>query len=159
MGMSEYVARLRRCVGHDTLLQPAVAACIRDARGRILLVKRNEVTGLWGFPGGAVEPGESVAETVVREVREETGLEIKPMGLVGIYSDPAYGFAYPNGDRVQPVIVFLECQVVGGELHPDGEESLEMQYFGPDDDLPPMRPCCQAKAHDAFSSGRRPFLR
>ena len=44
---------------------------------------------LWGLPGGAMDLGESVGQAVVREVREETGLEVQPTGLVGIYSDPA----------------------------------------------------------------------
>jgi len=150
MGMSEYFVRLRRCVGHDLLLNPAAAACIRDEQGRILLLRRSEKDNLWSFPGGAMDPGESIAETVVREVREETGLEVEPIELIGIYSDPAYTITYPNGDRVQAVINFLECQVLGGELRPDMDEILEGRYFGPQDELPPMYPCCVDKAKDAF---------
>ncbi len=150
MGMSGYFARLRECVGHDLLLSPAAAACIRDGAGRILLLRRGDGDDLWSFPGGAMDPGERAAETVVREVREEIGLEVEPVALIGVYSGPEYAISYPNGDRVQPVINFFECRVVGGRPEPDMDEILGYRYFGPTDELPPMHPCCVAKARDAF---------
>ena len=159
MGMSEYFVRLRRCVGHDLLLNPAAAACIRDEQGRILLLRRSEKDNLWSFPGGAMDPGESIAETVIREVREETGLEVEPIELIGIYSDPAYTITYPNGDRVQAVISFFECRVLGGELRPDMDEILEGRYFGPQDELPPMYPCCVDKVKDALAFDGRAVFR
>jgi 8-oxo-dGTP pyrophosphatase MutT (NUDIX family) len=159
MGATGYLGRLRECVGHDLLLSPAAAACIRDEDGRILLLRRSDGENLWGFPGGAIEPGERAADAVVREVREETGLEVEPVALIGVYSSPDYVFAYPNGDQVQPVTVFFECRVVGGELEPDMGEIVGSGVFGRDDPLPPMRPCCVAKAHDAFAFQGRAFFR
>jgi 8-oxo-dGTP pyrophosphatase MutT (NUDIX family) len=159
MEMTGYLGRLRECVGHDPLFGPSAAACIRDKEGRILLLRRSDSDDLWGFPGGGMELGEQASETVVREVREETGLEVEPVALIGVYSGSEYAFAYPNGDRVQPVIVFFECRVVGGELRPDQEEVLEGHYFGPGDELPPMRPCCVAKAQDAWAFQGQAFFR
>jgi 8-oxo-dGTP pyrophosphatase MutT (NUDIX family) len=159
MELTGYVARLRACVGHDLLLSPSAAACIRDEEGRILLLRRSDGDNLWGFPGGAMEPGERIADTVVREVREETRLEIEPTAIIGVYSAPEYAFAYPNGDRVQPVTTFFECRVVGGRLRPDMKESLAAHYFGPEDELPPMHPCCVAKANDAFAFHGQAFFR
>lgn len=150
MGATGYLARLRECVGHDLLLVPAAAGCIRDEEGRILLLRRSDGDNLWGFPGGGIELGERAADAVVREVREEIGLEVEPVALIGVYSNPEHSITYPNGDQVQPVIIFFECRVVGGELRPDMEEILEGRYFGPDDELPPLLPCCAAKARDAF---------
>ena len=121
MGMSAYMAKLRECVGHDLLLVPVTGACIRDEEGRILLLRRSDGENLWGFPGGAIEPDERAADAVVREVREEIGLEVEPVELIGVYSAPEFTFAYPNGDRVQPVLVFFECRVIGGDLQPDQE--------------------------------------
>jgi len=103
--------------------------------------------------------GEGAVQSVVREVREEAGLEVEPVALRGIYSSPEHAFAYPNGDQVQPVTMFFDCRVVGGELRPDLEEIVDARYFGPGDELPPMRPCCVAKDRDAFLFGGRPFLR
>jgi 8-oxo-dGTP diphosphatase len=157
--MSAYVARLRAGVGHDLLLVPAAGACVRNEEGRILLLRRSDGENLWGFPGGAIEPDERAADAVVREVHEETGLQVEPVELIGIYSAPEFAFAYPNGDRVQPLTVFFECRVVGGDLRPDQEEVLDARYFGPQDALPPMRPCCVVKARDAFAYRGRAFFR
>jgi 8-oxo-dGTP pyrophosphatase MutT (NUDIX family) len=101
MGMSDYVAKLRACVGNDLLVLASAGACIRDERGRILLLRRSD--GLWSVPGGGLEPGERLDQAVVREVREETGLEVEPTALIGVYSDPEYIFTYPNGHQVQPI--------------------------------------------------------
>jgi ADP-ribose pyrophosphatase YjhB (NUDIX family) len=148
MGATGYLGRLRECVGHDLLLAPAAAACIRDGEGRILLLRRGDGENLWGFPGGAIEPGERADEAVAREV-----------ALIGIYSSPEYIFLYPNGDQVQPVTTFFECRVVEGELRPDMQEIVGARYFGPGDELPPMHPCCVAKARDAFVFQGRAFFR
>jgi mutator protein MutT len=159
MRATGYLGRLRECVGHDLLLSPAAAACIRDEMGRILLLRRGDGDDLWGFPGGAMEPGERAAEAAAREVREEIGLEVEPVALIGVYSGPEYAFAYPNGDRVQPVTLLFECRVLEGELQPDMQEIMDARYYGPDDDLPPMRPCCVAKARDGFAFQGRAFFR
>ena len=159
MGATGYLGRLRECVGHDLLLIPVAAACIRDGEGRILLLRRSDGENLWGFPGGAIEPGERADEAVAREVYEEIGLQVEPVALIGIYSGPEYIFLYPNGDQVQPVTAFFECRVVGGELRPDMREIVGSRYFGPGDELPPMRPCCVAKARDAFVFQGRAFFR
>jgi len=159
MGATGYLARLRECVGHDLLLVPSAAACIRDEKGRILLLRRSDGADLWGFPGGAIEPGEQANEAVKREVYEEIGLRVEPVTLIGIYSSPDYAFAYPNGDLVQPVTSFFECRVVGGELQADMHEIIDARYYGLEDELPPMRPCCVDKAHDAFAFLGRAFFR
>jgi ADP-ribose pyrophosphatase YjhB (NUDIX family) len=155
--MSDYVARLRACVGNDLLILTAAGGCIRDEQGRVLLLRRSD--GLWSVPGGGLEPGERLDQAVVREVREETGLEVEPVALIGVYSDPDYSFTYPNGHQVQPIIAFFECRVVGGTLQPDGDEILEARYFGPQDELPPLMVCCLAKALDAFAYDGRAFFR
>ena len=159
MGATGYLDRLRECIEHDLLLSPAAAACIRDERGRILLLQRGDGEDLWGFPGGAIEPGERADKAATHEVREEIGLEVEPVALIGVYSGPEYAFAYPNGDRVQPVTLFFECRVVGGEIRPDMREIVDARYFGPGDEWPPMRPCCVAKARDAFAFQGRAFFR
>ena len=157
MGMSDYVARLRACVGNDLLILTAAAACIRDEQGRVLLLRRSD--GLWSVPGGGLEPGERLDQAIVREVREEIGLEVEPTALIGVYSDPAYAYIYPNGHQVQPIIAFFECQVLGGTLQPDMDEILEARYFGPEDELPHLMKCCLAKARDAFAFRGKAFFR
>jgi 8-oxo-dGTP diphosphatase len=72
-----------------------VGAIVKDERGRLLLIKRGHEPGLglWSLPGGRVEPGESDAEALVREMREETGLAVEPGSLVGRVRRPGLGGA------------------------------------------------------------------
>jgi 8-oxo-dGTP diphosphatase len=68
-----------------------VGAVIKDDRGRLLLIKRGHApgAGLWSLPGGRIEPGETDAEALVREMREETGLVVEAGQLIGIVRRPA----------------------------------------------------------------------
>lgn len=90
---------MREKIGHDPALNPGVAALIRGEAGRVLLQRRND-DGSWSLPAGAVDPGESPAQAVVREVWEETGLRVVPVGLTGVFSGEGFLHVYPNGDQV-----------------------------------------------------------
>ena len=90
-----------------------MGAVIRDDKGRLLLVKRGHEpgTGLWSLPGGRIEPGETDAEALVREMREETGLVIEPGPLLGTVRRPA-------GDGAVIDIRDYAATVTGGTLTP-----------------------------------------
>ena len=95
--------------GQTTWLDPKVAACaIPVLDGRIVLIRRGiePSRGLWTFPGGYLDRGETVEEAAVRETREEVGLDIALDGLVGVYS---------FHDSIVVVVVY-SAQVTGGEL-------------------------------------------
>jgi 8-oxo-dGTP pyrophosphatase MutT (NUDIX family) len=118
-------------------IRPGVAAVIFED-GRVLLQRRDD-TRRWGLPGGSIEPGESVRTAIIREVREETGLDVEPVRLIGVYSDPLYHqvMTYPDGNVIHYVSTVLECVVRGGMLA-CGDESLALDWFDPDalpDDL------------------------
>jgi len=72
---------------------PCVGAIVRDGAGRLLLIRRGHdpEAGAWSLPGGRVEPGERDAEALVREMREETGLLVRPGSLVGAVQRPGPG--------------------------------------------------------------------
>ena len=76
---------------------PAVTAFVVNDNGDVLLERRSD-NGRWGLPGGVQEIGESIAQTVVREVREETGVDVEVTGLVGIYTDPGHIIAFSDGE-------------------------------------------------------------
>lgn len=129
---------LRGLVGPRELILPAAGAIIHDDAGRVLLIQRGD-NGQWGFPGGLMDLGETIAETVVRETREETGLAVTPTRLIGAYSGPDYRIVYPNGDRVQVCSTVFACRVIGGTPVPDGVETLAVRFF-PLDALPTPMP-------------------
>jgi len=97
--------------------------------GRFVLIRRkNEpFKGLWALPGGFVEVGETVEDAVRREAREETGLDIELIALLGVYSDPKRD---PRGHTVS--VVYL-AKPVGGELCA-ADDAAEAAYFSPKDD-------------------------
>jgi ADP-ribose pyrophosphatase YjhB (NUDIX family) len=118
----EVQERLRAEIGYITPKVGADAA-IFDSEGRILLHRRAD-DGCWCLPCGWLDPNESPEEAVVREVREETGLEAHPLEMVGIFTRKAglYGNLY-----TMIAIVYL-CEVAGGELTLS-HEGLELRYW------------------------------
>jgi len=89
-----------------------VDAIIQHSDGGIVLVKRGHdpFKGSWALPGGFVEVGETCENACLREIREETGLDVKIVCLMGVYSDPKRD---PRGHTVSVIYV---CETVGGEL-------------------------------------------
>ncbi|HXF68553.1 MAG TPA: NUDIX domain-containing protein [Thermoflexus sp.] len=149
-GPGETIRRLRERVGSATLVVPATSAVILNEHGEILL-QRREDNGEWGLPGGIMEIGERIDQTLIREVWEETGLQVEPIRLVGLYTDPAWTFTYPNGDRSQPAVACFEARIVGGRLQADGLESLEIGFF-PLDQLPePLDARWKVRIEDALA--------
>ena len=140
------------------VIRPAVSAFILRREG--VLLQKREDNGLWGLPGGGVEPGESVTEAIVREVREETGLEVEPVRLIGVYSSPAHHqiVTYPNGDVIHYVSSSFECRITGGEIA-CGPESLACEWFLPDRLPPGLMPIARIRIADALSGNERPFIR
>ena len=112
-------------------LVPAASAIVMNGEGKILLHRRSDNT-LWGLPGGAMEVGESIGETVVREVKEETGLDVVPEYIVGIYSNPKHVIAFSDGEVRQEFSICFACRIVGGRLRVS-EESFEVSFFTPDE--------------------------
>lgn len=110
-------------------IKPGVAGIVFDETGRVLLMKRSD-NGLWGIPSGHVEPAETVNQAIVREIWEETGLEVQVKRLIGIYSDPVSQiFPYPNGKVSHFITNCFECQIIGGTLNKRHWETLDVQFF------------------------------
>jgi ADP-ribose pyrophosphatase YjhB (NUDIX family) len=140
---------LRRVIGSAPVLWPGASAAILDQSGRILLQRRGDFDA-WGLPGGALDTGETLAQTVIRETREEIGLDVVPVRLLRAHA--GHHWVFPNHDVVYPVGALFACRVTGGRLRPDGHETLEARYFAPGE-LPPLHPDVQARVDAAFSAG------
>jgi 8-oxo-dGTP pyrophosphatase MutT (NUDIX family) len=129
MAMSPHVQRLRAALGTELLVLPSVTGIIFDDHDRILLVRQSE-GGVWSAPGGSVDPLETPADAMVREVWEETGLYTAPVRLLGVYGGPACLVTYPNGDRTAYVMSIFECEVRGGTLQAKSDETTDAAFVG-----------------------------
>ncbi len=94
--------------------------------GKILLIKRAKEpdSGKWAVPGGRIEDDETAEQCLTREFKEETGLDIEPVKLLGIYSDPAR-----DPRRIIGAVYFVKR--TGGEIMA-GDDAGEAQWFGLD---------------------------
>ena len=129
MEKKDYIKWIRSKVGHEKIIIVYAGGCIFNENGEVLLQKRADCNK-WGFPGGAIELGETPEMASKREVKEETGLDIEVNKLIGIYTDSDVVCA--NGDKVHSICIGYEMSVVGGELICDENETLELKYFSLD---------------------------
>ena len=130
----DYIQWIRGKVGHDRIILVHAGGCIINDQGEVLLQRRGDCNK-WGFPGGALELGETPQMAAVREVKEETGLDVELGDLIGVYTDCDESCA--NGDLYQSICIAYRLSVVGGELQCDHRETLALQYF-PLHQTPPL---------------------
>ena len=102
-------------IGREGKIRVGCSAAIFNADEKVLLTRRAD-NGQWCLPSGGMEPGESAAETCMREVLEETGLHVRVKRLVGVYSDPNQLVMYADGNKVQILAVHFEAEVIGGVI-------------------------------------------
>ena len=125
--MSPFLAALRAKVGSDLLMLPSANGCVFDRSGRLLVARHGDV-GLWASPGGGIDPDERPQDAVVRELREELGIEVEVRGLIGVYGGPEFRTLYPNGHEVAYVIAVYGCALVSGTPTPDGDEINDARW-------------------------------
>ncbi len=105
---------------------PAVTAVVADTDDQVLLIHRTD-NDRWALPGGGIELGESASDALVREIREETGIDVEVTGIVGIYSDPRHVIAYDDGEVRQQFSLCFTAQPTGGTLT-SSSESREVRW-------------------------------
>jgi 8-oxo-dGTP diphosphatase len=130
MGISPYVANLRRHVGTDLLLLPCATVMVVDDDGRVLMV-RNIGNEVWSTLGGMIEPEEHPEDAVRREVKEETNLDVEVTELLTVLGGPECVVVYPNGDQVSYVASVYSARPIGGDELPDQDEVAEIGWFSP----------------------------
>ncbi|GKS82087.1 ADP-ribose pyrophosphatase [Ligilactobacillus pabuli] len=133
--MSNYIQDIRSKVGHMPIILNSVAGAIVNDHQEILLQERTD-TKNWSLPGGYMEYGESFLETLKREMKEDSGLEVEVVDMLGTFEQ---GFiTYPNGDQAQVIGRLYLVEAAGGQLlQKPTDETLSLKYF-PFDDLPPL---------------------
>ncbi|WP_327344405.1 NUDIX domain-containing protein [Streptomyces europaeiscabiei] len=138
-------------------LAVAASAVVTDDKGRILLQRRSD-SGLWALPGGGMELTDSLPGTAVREVKEETGLDVEITGLVGTYTDPRHVIAYSDGEVRRQFNVCFRARLVGGTLA-ISDESLELRWVAPEDlESLPMHHTQQLRLQHATEGREAPYL-
>ena len=124
------------------------AAAVFDDEGRVLLVRHTYGPLNWEVPGGASEPGESVVETALRELREETGLDAEAESLTGIYW---------NAERDAHHFVFL-CRATDGHAPaPSSPEISDCAWFSPEELPRPISDFTTRRIQDALTARPQPL--
>jgi ADP-ribose pyrophosphatase YjhB (NUDIX family) len=104
----------------------AVGAAVGNDKGELLLVKRAD-SGVWLYPTGWADVGYSAAEVVVKEVLEETGIDVEVVRLIAVLDGLRLGFT-----RVPLYSLVFYCRALGGELHAHPLECADVGWFSPD---------------------------
>ena len=111
----EYIMNLRKFVGHNPLIGLGATTLVFNDKNELLLNLRSD-TNTWGIPGGSMELYETIEETAIRELKEETGISAKQLELVTVLSGEEYYFEYPNGDKMCTVIVLFKVLNYTGNI-------------------------------------------
>ena len=131
--MMDYVNYIRSRVGHDEINLTGVNVIILNEKNQVLLQKRGTYPFKWGLIGGITELGEALEDTAVRETKEETGLLVKDLKLVGTTSGKDCGISFPNGDKTYFISIGYVTKNYSGELKIDDVETKAFKFFSYED--------------------------
>lgn len=138
----DYIRWIRSYVGNQEIILNFSGGILTNQNNEILLQLRSDKK-LWGLPGGTIEKGESVERAAIREVLEETGIQVKITALLGIYSN--YFDTYPNGDKAQTITTMFIFETIESSISIDHAETLDLRFFSRDN-LPEIA----NQQHDIF---------
>ena len=124
----DYISYIRSKVGQEKIFLNFSAGILADEDGRILLQLRGD-NQTWGLIGGIMELGESSVDTLIREFREETGIEVRPLRLLNIYTN--FETVFPNGDVAQTTgaVYMVEATKPFNIKEFKNQETLDLQFF------------------------------
>lgn len=122
-----YLGQLRKLVGTRMLITSGVNAVVRDDGGRVLLIRRRDNLE-WALPGGAMELEQSVYDCLVREVKEETGLDVISATLFAIYSEARFVRKDMWGNYSQPLILAFRVDEWSGTLSTETDETVDARF-------------------------------
>jgi 8-oxo-dGTP pyrophosphatase MutT (NUDIX family) len=154
MPIPPFILELRARLGHDPLHLPGVTAVVLDDDNRVLLVRRAD-NGRWTLVTGCLDPGEQPAVGAVREVEEETAVQVRVERLLSVTALPLMTF--PNGDQTYWMDVAFRCHPTGGQARVNDDESVDVGWFGLDD-LPDMPARHTVAIQDALGNAPARFL-
>lgn len=125
----------------------SVAGVVTDERNRALMIQRRD-NQHWEPPGGVLETGESITDGLIREVREETGLDVEPVALTGIYKNITRGI----------IALVFRCEITGGELTTN-DEAAAFRWASEADVVALASEAYAVRVLDALDGGAAPAIR
>ena len=140
-------------LGREGELRLGCSAVIFDATREKILLTRRADNGRWCLPGGHMESGESAAEACEREVLEETGLNVKAIRLLGVYSDPDQLVIYKDGGKAFFVVLNFEVTVLGGEVGLSNETTAFGWFTADEMETMPIHANHTLRVRDAIRGG------
>lgn len=129
--ISDYLIGIRNRIGNDFLLLPSVSVIVEDDNRRILMVRHHH-NDWWVLPGGMIEPDETPQQAAIREIKEETGVDVKPQNIHGVFGGEEFRIQYANGDCVGYVMIVFLAKIISGEPCPDGNEIRQVEFMSLD---------------------------
>jgi ADP-ribose pyrophosphatase YjhB (NUDIX family) len=135
----------------------AVTAFVQDDAGRVLLIRRSD-NDLWALPGGGQDFGEYIAETVVRETKEESGIDVEVAGLIGVYTNPNHVVEYSDGEVRQQFSLCFRARAIGGTPTPSDESSDVRWIHRPDLGALPIHPSMRLRIDHGFEHRTEPYI-
>lgn len=137
---------------------PSVTAVIVNDEGALLLIHKTD-NNLWALPGGGHDAGETISRTVVREVKEETGIDVEIIDIVGLYTDPRHVMAYDDGEVRQQFSICFHARPIGGSLSTSAE-SKEVRWVPLDElDSLTIHPSMRLRIdHGLDGSRTKPYI-
>ncbi len=153
----DYWQRIRQAVGKETVIFPGAAGAIVQ-EGKILLVRHNRLQK-WQIPGGLQEIGESIQQTVQREIREELGLELIAGPLIAIYSHPQWTIEFPDQSKVQQLTFFFRMNGELSQIQIQKSEIADWRFFAPEEIPEDTFDCCKQKVRDWMQFQGQVFFR
>ena len=127
----DYVGNLRKYIGTQPIIMCGANIILENESGQILLHHRTD-RDWWGLPGGAMELGESLEETAIREMLEEVNLRCQNLRLFNIYSGEELYYKYPDGNEVYNVTATYLCNDYSGEIIVEKTEGRDAKFFNLD---------------------------
>jgi ADP-ribose pyrophosphatase YjhB (NUDIX family) len=139
----------------NSVVPSAVAVVEHD--GTVLLIHKTD-NDLWALPGGGHEPGETITQTVVREVLEETGYDVEVTRLVGTYTNPNHRMAYDDGEVRQQFSICFTARLVGGEARTSSESKAVAWVTAEAAAELPMHPSMRLRLRHVLEHRPAPYL-
>lgn len=123
-----YVSDIRKAVGSRPIIIVGATLLALNEANELLLIKRTD-NECWGVPGGSMELGESLEDTLKRETREEIGVELTDFDFFGVYSGDSQYYKYPNGDEVYVVANVFITRAPINNMIIDPVEHSDSHFF------------------------------